>query len=76
MYGMDITQHVFEPSITRNLITRVLTICQAKLGQSTALGQKRFELRSLSPALSKLCLLLVLTSDRLFKFDIIYHEPH
>ena len=71
MYGMHITQHVFEPSITRNLITRVLTICHAKLRQSTALGQKRFELRSLSPVLSNLCLLLVLTSDRLFKFDIL-----
>ena len=33
----------FGPSITRNLITRVLTICHVKLTQSTALEQKRFD---------------------------------
>ena len=51
----------FGPSITRNLITRVLTICHVKLTQSTALEQKRFDLRSLSPALRNLWLLLVST---------------
>ena len=51
----------FGPSITRNLITRVLTICHVKLTQSTALEQKRFDLRSLSPALRNLWLLLVCT---------------
>ena len=34
----------FGPSITRILITRVLTICHVKLMQSTALEQKRFDL--------------------------------
>ena len=47
-------------STERNLITRVLTICQVKLMQSTALEQKRFDLQSLSPVLRKLWLLLVL----------------
>ena len=48
----------FGPSITRNLITRFLTICHVKLTQSTALEQKRFDLRSLSPTLRNLWLLL------------------
>ena len=48
----------FGPSITRNLITRVLTICHVKRTQSTALEQN---LRSLSPALHNLWLLLVIT---------------
>ena len=48
------------PSITRNRLTRVLTICHVKLTQSTSLEQKRFDLRSLSPALRNLWLLLVL----------------
>ena len=52
--------HAFGPSITRNLITRVLTICQVKLTESTALKQKRFDLRSLSPALCNLRSLLFL----------------
>ena len=39
---------------------RVLTICHVKLTQSTALEQKRFDLRSLSPALRNLWLLLLL----------------
>ena len=52
----------FGPSTTCNLITRVLTICHVKLTQSTALEQKRFDLRSLSPALRNLWLLLVCTS--------------
>ena len=47
----------FGPSITRNLLTRVLTICHVKLTQSTALEQKRFDLRLLSPALRNLWLL-------------------
>ena len=38
--GMHRTQ--FEPSISRNVITLVLTICHLKLTQSTALEQKRF----------------------------------
>ena len=45
--------------LTRNLITSVLTICHAKRTQSTALEQKRFDLRSLSPALPNLCLLVL-----------------
>ena len=52
MKGMYIT--LFGPSITRNLITRVLTICHVK-----ALEQKRFNLRSLSLALRNFWLLLV-----------------
>ena len=36
-----------------------LTICHMELSQSTALEQKRFELRSLSPALRNVWLLLV-----------------
>ena len=47
----------------RNLITRVLTNCHIKLTQSTAKEQKRFDLRSLSPAL---CNLWVVTSNTLF----------
>ena len=47
--------------LTRNLITRVLTICHAKLMQSTALEQKRFDLRSLSPGRRNLWLLLYIT---------------
>ena len=42
------------------LIARVLIIYHAKLAQSTALQKKRFDLRSLSPALHNLWLLLVL----------------
>ena len=49
----------FGLSITRKLITRLLTICHVKLSQSTALEQKRFELRLLSPAFHNLWLLLV-----------------
>ena len=48
----------FGPSITRYLITRVLTICFVKFTQSTALGQKCFDL-SLSRALRNLRLLLI-----------------
>ena len=48
----------FGPSITRYLITRVLTTCFVKFTQSTALGQKRFDL-SLSRALRNLRLSLI-----------------
>ena len=59
-----IWSRVFRPSTPRNLIGRVLTICQVKLTQGTALEQnpgeqKRLDLRSLSPALRNLWLLLV-----------------
>ena len=61
MNGIHITQ--FDQArldlITRNLITRVLTICHTKLKLSTSLEQKRFNLRSLSPALCNLWSLLV-----------------
>ena len=54
MSGMYITQ--FDHArLDLLLITRVLTICHVKLTQSTALKQKRFDLRSLSPALRNLC---------------------
>ena len=52
----------FGRSITCNLITRVLTICHVKLTQSTVLELKRFDLRSLSPALLNHWLLLVFDS--------------
>ena len=48
----------FGPSITRNLITRVLTICHVKRTRNPAPEQKRFDLPSLSPA-HNLWLLLV-----------------
>ena len=60
MYINAISSCTFGPSIPRNLITCVLTICHAKLTRSTALEQKRFDLQSLSPALRYLWLLLVL----------------
>ena len=59
MNGMPKTQ--LRPCTPRNLITRVLTICYVKLTQSTVLEQKRLDLRSLSPALPNLWLLLVIT---------------
>ena len=55
------SDHAFGPSITRNLITRVLTIYRVKLTQSKAFGQKRLDLRSLSPApLVTTCLIILL----------------
>ena len=57
-----IWSRAFGPSIIRHLITHVLTICHVKLAQSAALYQKRFDLRSLSPALRNLRLLLVILS--------------
>ena len=44
---------------TCNVITRVLIIYHVKVTQSTAIEQKRFDLRSLSPILRNLWLLLV-----------------
>ena len=44
---------------TCNFITRVLIIYHVKVKQSTAFEQKRFDLRSLSPILRNLWLLLV-----------------
>ena len=49
----------FGLSITRNLITRVLTICHVKLTQITTMKEKRFDIRSLSPAIRNFRLLLV-----------------
>ena len=54
-----IWSRAFGPSIVRYLITRVLTIYHVKLKQSTAIEEKYFDLRSLSPALPNLWLLLV-----------------
>ena len=58
-------------------ITRVLTACYVKLTQSTALEQKRFDLRSLSPALRNLCLLRVtpLVTFRLIT-NWLYNKMH
>ena len=42
---------MFGPSITCNLITHTLTMYHVNLTLSTALGQKRFDLQSLSPTL-------------------------
>ena len=50
----SIWSHVFGPSITHNLITRVFTIFH-----STVMEQKRFDLWLLLPALHNLWLLLV-----------------
>ena len=59
MNGMHRTQfdhaRQYGPSITRNLIARVLTICHMK---RRALEQKRFDLPLLSPVLLNLWLLL------------------
>ena len=74
MNGMHRTQfdHThLDLSTTRNLITRVLTICHVKLMQSTALEQKRFDLLSLSPTLHNLWLLLVLK-----KLKAVLHSEH
>ena len=62
----------------RNLITRALTICHQKLTQSIAMEQKCFDLRSLSPALSNLWLLLVLFLFSLHHIDptLTLHRPH
>ena len=50
-----IWSHAFGPSVTRYVITRVLTIYYLKLNkQGTALVQRRFDLGSLSPALPNL----------------------
>jgi len=46
----NLITRAFGLSITRNLYTRVLTISHVKRRQSTTMEQKRFDLRSLSPA--------------------------
>ena len=56
----------FGPSITGNLIRHVLTICHMKLMQSTGLEEKHFDLRSLSPTLRNLWLLLVININLCF----------
>ena len=50
----------FGPFITGNRITRFLTIYQVNRTENIALEQKRFDPRSLSPALRNLWLLLLL----------------
>ena len=62
----------------RNLVMRALTICHEKLTQSIAMEQKCFDLRSLSPALSNLWLLLVLFLFSLHHVDptLTLHRPH
>ena len=64
-------------SITRNLITRVLTICHVKLAQSTTMAQKRFDRRSLSPALRKLLFLFFpfFIPRALMGSEPIIHDP-
>ena len=56
---------IIGPSITCNLITHVLTTYHVKLAQSTALEQKRFDLRLLLPAFCNLWLSLVLMTGNL-----------
>jgi len=62
MFSNGMHKTHFGSSITRNLITCVLTFYHVKLTQSTALVQKRFDLRSLSPAIRNLWLLLDITT--------------
>ena len=49
-----ICSRAFGPSIARYRTTHVLTIYHVKLKQSTAIEQKHFDRRSLSPALPNL----------------------
>ena len=67
---MESSLRTFGPSITRAL-TRVLTIRHVKLAHSTALEQKRFDLRSWSPTFRNLWFLLVGTfcCSRSFALD-------
>ena len=58
--------------IERNLITTILTTYHVKLTQSTALGQKRLDLRLLSPALCNIRLLLVMYRNLLPFYYICY----
>ena len=51
---------MFQPSTPHNLIVHVLTVCHLKLTQGTALERNCFDLRSLSPTLPNLWLLLVI----------------
>ena len=62
MFSNGMHKTHFGSSITRNLITPVLTFYHVKHTQSTALVQKRFDVRSLSPALRNLWLLLDITT--------------
>ena len=59
-------------------ITRALTIRHEKRTQSIAMEQKCFDLRSLSPALSNLWLLLILFLFSLHHIDptLTLHRPH
>ena len=61
----NLITHVLGPSITCNLITHVLTTYHVKLAQSTALEQKRFDLRLMLPAFCNLWLSLVLMTGNL-----------
>ena len=54
------------------LIMRVLTTYHVKLTQSTALGQKRLDLRLLSPAFCNIRLLLVMCRNFLLFYYICY----
>ena len=56
-----------------NLITRVSSICHVKPTQRTALEQKRFDLRSLSPALRNLGYLTIIPRARMGA-ESIAHE--
>ena len=58
--------------IERNLITSILTTYHVKLTQSTELGQKRLDLRLLSPALCNIRLLLVMYRNFLLFYYICY----
>ena len=61
----NLITHVLGPSITCNLIMHVLTTYHMKLAQSTALEQKRFNLRLLLPAFCNFWLSLVLMTGNL-----------
>lgn len=66
------TKNEFE-CIERNLITSILTTYHVKLTQSTALGQKRLDLRLLSPALCSIRLLQVMYRNfLLFILSVTY----
>ena len=58
--------------IERNLITSILTTYHVKLTQSTALGQKRLDLRLLSPALCNIRMLPVMYRNFLLFYYICY----
>ena len=58
--------------IVRNLIRSILTTYHVKLTQSKELGQKRLDLRLLSPALCNIRLLLVMYRNFLLFYYICY----